>query len=302
MGSKVSEQSVRPVEESLGTPPKSARRQFYERFKRQRGAVVGACFLVFMISIALLAPVIAPHSPSAISAEFRLTGPSATYWLGTDDLGRDIVSRMLFASRDSLQAALIAVTVALAIGLPFGLASGFVGGLVDQLISRLNDGLMAFPSLVLAIAIVGVIGPGLRNAMIAIGISYAPNFVRIIRGATIAVRQEVFIEAAYQVGSPVHRTLIRHVFPNVLSPIIVQTTLASGLAILAESTLSFLGLGSQPPTPSWGGMLSRGFQYMHAQPFNVIAPGFTIVLVVYAINLLGDGIHDAVGREIRRAE
>ena len=160
---------------------------------------------------------------------------------------------------------------------------------------------MAFPSLVLAIGVIGVLWPGLTNAMLAIGIAVTPHYVRIIRAATLAVREEVYIEAAYQSGSTNRRTIIGHVLPNITSPLVVQTTLGLGLAILSESALSFLGLGVQPPTPSWGNMLARGFTFMYHAPINVIVPGLTIVFVVYAINVLGDGIHDAVGRETRNA-
>lgn len=281
---------------------KRKKRRFIGRFLRQRAAVVALVFLLLLIVVAVLAPWIAPHDPSATNAAVRLSGPTAEHWLGTDDLGRDILSRNLYASRVSLYAAFVAVGVALSLSLPVGLAGGFLGGRLDSLVQRVTEAVMAFPSLILAIGVIGVLGPGLTNAMLAIGIAMTPHYVRIIRGATLAVREEVFVEAAHQVGSPRHRTIIGHVVPNIMSPIVVQTTLGLALAILSEAGLSFLGLGVQPPTPSWGNMLSRGFTFMHEAPINVIVPGVTIVLVVLAINIVGDGIHDAVGRETRSAD
>ena len=280
--------------------PKSARQLFLKRFRRQGPAIVALVFLLFVVFVAVFAPVIAPHDPVTTNAADRLQGPSAQYWLGTDDLGRDLLSRNIYAARVSLTAAAIAVGIALSLSLPLGLISGYMGGRIDSLIQRVNDGFMSFPGLILAIAIIGILGPGLTNAMIAIGISYTPNFIRIIRAATLGVRRETYIEAAYQIGSPTPKTVIGHVFPNILSPVIVQTTLALGLAILSESGLSFLGLGAQPPTASWGGMLRRSFSFMFDAPINVFPPGIAILLVVLAFNVLGDGIRDAVGREARR--
>lgn len=257
-------------------------------------------FLVLVVFVAIAAPVLAPHDMTATSAAHRLRGAGSTFWLGTDDLGRDMLSRVIFASRTSMWAASVAILVALTLSLPLGMISGYKGGSkIDTVIQRTNDGLMTFPSLVLAIGVIGILGPGLTKAMAAIGLSLTPQFVRVIRAATLSVREEAYVEAAHQVGSPVHRIIIGHVLPNILSPVIVQTTLSFGLAILAESVLSFLGLGAQPPMPSWGGMLGRGFRFMYAQPLNILVPGAAIVLVVYSVNILGEGINRAVGREFR---
>ena len=275
-------------------------RKFVRRFKSQRPAMAALFLLVAVISVAIAAPLIAPYAPEATNTAARLEGPSRAHWLGTDDLGRDLLSRNIYAARVSLWAATIASGIALTLGLPIGMISGFIGGRVDNTIQRINDGFLSFPGLILAIGVIGILGPNLTNAMIAIGISYTPSFVRIVRSATLAVRQETFVEAAYQIGSKTRRTVLRHVVPNILSPVIVQFTLALGLAIISESGLSFLGLGAQPPTASWGGMLRRGFGFMHEAPVNVLVPGFAIMVVVLSFNLLGDGIRDAVGREVRR--
>lgn len=286
----------------LTTPPSSAARFFFERFRRQWPAMIALGFLFLVLLIAIFAPWVAPHDPVSTNPARRLEGPSMEFWLGTDDLGRDLLSRNIYAARISMLAATIAIGIALTLSIPIGLVSGYVGGKVDAILQRMNDGFMSFPGLILAIAIVGILGPGLTNAMIAIGLSYTPNFVRIIRASTLAVRQEMYIEAAYQIGSSTPKTIIGHVLPNILSPIIVQTTLGLGLAILSESALSFLGLGAPPPAASWGGMLSRSFGFMSQAPLAILPPGIAIMLVVLAFNVLGDGIRDAVGRETRRGD
>lgn len=286
----------------LTTPPNSAARFFFERFRRQWPAMIALGFLFLVLLIAIFAPWVAPHDPVNTNPARRLEGPSMEFWLGTDDLGRDLLSRNIYAARISMLAATIAIGIALTLSIPIGLVSGYVGGKVDAILQRMNDGFMSFPGLILAIAIIGILGPGLTNAMIAIGLSYTPNFVRIIRASTLAVRQEMYIEAAYQIGSSTPKTIIGHVLPNILSPIIVQTTLGLGLAILSESALSFLGLGAPPPAASWGGMLSRSFGFMSQAPLAILPPGIAIMLVVLAFNVLGDGIRDAVGRETRRGD
>jgi peptide/nickel transport system permease protein len=283
-------------------PSPSGLQQFWARLRRQKPAVVALAFLLFVAVLAIAAPLLAPYDPAATHPARRLEGPSGEFWLGTDDLGRDMLSRHIYAARVSLYAAGVAVGVALALSLPVGLASGYFGGRLDSIVQRLNDGLMSFPGLILAISIIGILGPGLTNAMVAIGISYTPFFIRIIRGATLAVREEVYMEAAHQIGSPHGRTIVRHVLPNILSPLIVQTTLALGLAILSEAALSFLGLGIPPPASSWGGMLDRAFSFMYSAPLNVITPGIAIMAVVLAFNVLGDGIRDSFGRQVRRGD
>lgn len=272
---------------------------FVHRFHRQRLAVVALWFLVLIGLVVVLAPLIAPHDPNAIDVRRVLEGPSAEHLLGTDDLGRDVLSRLLFAGRISLLAAVEAVGIALLLGVPLGLISGYVGGWVDTVIMRFNDALMSFPALILAIAIIGFLGPSVTNAMVAIGIVYAPRLMRVVRGSVLSVREETYIEASRSIGCSPYRMIRRHVLPNVLSPLIVQTTLSLGLAILAEASLSFIGLGVQPPEASWGAMLGRSFAYLAEAPLFVISPGIAITLVVLSFNVVGDGLRDALGRDRR---
>lgn len=285
--------------QAITTPLESPWQRFRRRFLAQRAPVVALVFLLAMALVAILAPWIATHDPNSTSLRSAFAGVGWNHFLGADDIGRDMFSRLVFATRVSLQAAFQAVALAMAIGVPLGLISGYVGGWLDVLIMRLVDAMMVFPSLILAIAIVGFLGPSLTNAMIAIGITYAPYFARIVRGATLAVREETYIQASQQIGASTLRILRRHVLPNILSPLVVQATLSLGLAILSEAALSFLGMGVQPPNASWGGMLRRSFSFIDQSAFNVVTPGIMIMLVVLAFNVLGDGLRDAIGRETR---
>lgn len=282
------------------SPVVTARRRFLRRFMSNRAAVVALATLVLIAAAAALAPVLTPHSPTDSNLANALQGPSAEHWLGTDDIGRDIFSRMLFAGRISLQAAVIAVGIAFAIGVPLGLLSGYLGGRWDNVIMRLNDAMMSFPALILAITIIGFAGPSLVKAMVAVGIVFAPRFMRVVRGAALAVREETYIEAARMIGVPPGRIIRKHVLPNILSPLVVQVTLMMGLAILAEASLSFIGLGVQPPDASWGSMLRRAFAYLRRAPVFALTPGFLITLVVLSFNVMGDGLRDSLGREERR--
>lgn len=275
-------------------------RRFRRRFLRQRPAVVALVFLVGLVLVAVFAPVVAPHDPLVQDLRNTLQGPSSEHWLGTDELGRDVLSRMIFGSRVSLLAAAQAVVLALALGVLPGLVAGYFGGLVDTAISRLTDTLMSFPPLLLAIAIVGVFGPNLRNAMIAVGIIFAPRFIRLTRASVLAVKEETFVEASRSIGTPTMRALRTRILPNALSPLVVQTSLSLGFAMLAEAGLSFLGLGVQPPDAPWGAMVGRAYRFLNQSPTLVIFPGVAIVLAVLAFNVLGDGLRDSVGREIRR--
>lgn len=272
----------------------------WSRLRRRHAAMAALIFLVLLVVAVLTAPLIAPYDPNALDVRNTFAGPSSEHWLGTDDLGRDMVSRLLYGGRLSLLAGLTAVAVATLLGAPLGLMSGYAGGWWDRIITSFNDSLMSFPPLILAIAIIGVLGPSLINAMIAIGIVFAPRFMRILRGATLAVRQEGYIEAGIASGTRTSRILTRHVLPNVLSPFIVQLSIGMGVAILAEAGLSFIGLGVQPPQASWGAMLDRAFDHMSRAPLNVISPGLMIMLVVLSFNTLGDGLRDSLGRERTR--
>jgi peptide/nickel transport system permease protein len=283
-------------------PSLSGRQRFFRRFKRQRPALIALGFLIFVTLTAIFAPILAPKDPNAQTLTDVLQPPSSEYWLGTDELGRDVFSRLLYAGRLSLMAAAQAVGVGVALGVVPGLLAGYLGKRVDVVIMRIADAVMSFPPLILAIAIVGVLGPNLTNAMVAVGVIFAPRFVRLVRGTVLAVREETFIEASRSIGTPTTKIIRRHILPNVLSPLIIQISLAAGFAMLAEASLSFLGLGAQPPDASWGAMLGRGFRYISRGPWLIFAPGTIIALTVLSFNVLGDGIRDSIGREVRRAE
>lgn len=288
--------------EALETPELSARARFWRRFRRQVPALLALGWLVLVVLAALAAPLLATHPPLEQNLGAVLQRPGqGGHLLGTDDLGRDVYTRALYAGRISLVAAAQAVVVAVALGVLPGLIAGYAGRRVDAVIMRITDGVMSFPPLILAIAFVGVLGPSLTNAMFVIGVIFAPRFVRLVRGSVLSVRQETFIEASRSIGTPTHRVIRRHVVPNVLSPLIVQISLAAAMAMLAEASLSFLGLGVQPPDASWGSMIERGFRYTAAAPWLTVFPGFLIALTVLAFNVLGDGLRDSLGREERRA-
>ena len=278
-------------------PPSS---NFLQRFCRNRTATVSAIILLTIVIIAIGAPWLAPHDPAKSSLRAIMKPPTWLHPFGTDDLGRDVFSRLIFASRLSLIASVQAVAIALAIGLPLGLISGYLRGWVDTIIMRLNDALMSFPALILAVVIVGLLGPSLTNAMTAIGLVYAPRIMRVVRGSTLSVREEVYITAARATGCSDARIIALHVLPNVTGPLVVQATVLMGQALLAEAGLSFLGLGTQPPQASWGAMLGTAFPYMAESPVPTIASGVVISVTVLCFNLIGDGIRDSVGR-MRRA-
>lgn len=272
------------------------------RFTRQRLALLALGFLVLIIVAALFAPLITFSDPNAQDLGSRLEGPSSGHILGTDDLGRDEMTRLLFAARTSLLAAAIAVGVAILGGVPIGLLAGYQRGPVDVVASRFADAVISIPALVLALAIVGILEPNLTNAMLAIGIVYAPRLYRVVRASSMEVRELAFIEAARVAGTPTRAIVARHVLPSVLSPLIVQVSLALGFAIIAEASLSFLGLGVQPPQASWGTMLGRSTRFMEDAPHLVILPGLLITVTVLALNVVGDGLRDSLGRELREAE
>ncbi|MDP3082252.1 MAG: ABC transporter permease [Rubrivivax sp.] len=261
---------------------------------RRRAAMLGLAVVLIFTLMALLAPWIAPHDPVATSWSALRKAPSATYWFGTDELGRDVFSRVVWGTQASLLAGVVSVGISLLLGVPIGLAAGFLGGWVDSVISRITDAFLACPFLILAIAMAAFLGPSLRNAMIAIGVSATPIFVRLVRAQVINVRVEDYVEAARAVGNPPLRIALRHVLPNITAPIIVQSTLAIAAAVIAEASLSFLGLGQQPPEPSWGSMLNTAKNYMDSAPWMAIWPGLSIFLLVLAFNLLGDGLRDAL--------
>lgn len=257
--------------------------------------VAAAVTLAVVVVAAALAPLLAPRDPSVQDLARLSQGPTGDHWLGTDSLGRDLLSRLLYASRVSLLAALLAVGVASIIGIPVGLLSGYRGGWFDAVASRLADVFMSFPALILAIAIVAVLGPGLANAMVAIGIILSPSFFRVARAAAHDVRRETYVEAALTIGCPQSRLLFRHVLPNALSPLLVQTSFAVGSAIVAEAGLSFLGLGVQVPQASWGSLINDGFRHLARSSFQIFPPAILMSTTILAFAVLGDGLRDALG-------
>ena len=269
-------------------------RRAWRKLARRPSALFGLVVVVAFVVVALGAPWIAPFDPIETSWSAIRQAPSAVHWFGTDDIGRDVLSRVVFGTRASLLAGVVAVSISFALGVPIGLAAGFIGGVVDGFISRLTDAFLACPFLILAIALSAFLGPNLTNAMIAIGVSATPIFVRLTRAQVIIVKVEDYIEAARALGNPPLRIAWRHVLPNVLPPLIVQATLAIAAAVIAEASLSFLGLGQQPPAPSWGSMLNTAKNYVDNAPWMAIWPGLAIFLLVLSFNLLGDGLRDVL--------
>lgn len=284
--------------EARQSRPKAVLRRAWWLVRKNPIGALGLLIVVAVVVIALGANVLAPYSPTAQLAK-RLTPPNPQYLLGTDEFGRDILSRIIYGSRISLYVGIISVGIALVAGASLGVIAGFYRGRVDTVIMRLVDIVFAFPSVILAIAITGILGPSLTNAMIAIGIVYAPTFARVARGPVLSVMQEEYIEAARVVGVPNRRIMVRHVLPNITAPLIVQATLSFSTAILTEAALSFLGLGTQPPDPSWGTMLGTGRQYMVLAPWVAVYPGLAIMLTVLGFNLLGDGLRDILDPRLR---
>jgi peptide/nickel transport system permease protein len=264
------------------------------RLIRRRGAMAGLAVVIFFIAVALLAPVISPYDPLQTSWSAVRKAPSAMHIFGTDEIGRDVASRVIFGARASLLAGLVSVCISLSLGIPIGLLAGYVGGWADSLISRITDAMLACPFLILAIALAAFLGPSLTNAMIAIGVSATPIFIRLTRAQVLAVKIEDYIQAARAVGNSHLRIALRHVLPNVVAPLIVQATLAIAAAVIAEASLSFLGLGQQPPAPSWGSMLNTAKNYIDNAPWMAVWPGLSIFLLVLSFNLLGDGLRDAL--------
>ena len=276
-------------------------REFVRRFRSDRVAVVAAVVLLIIIAAAVLAPLITKYDPTKQDILNRLAPPSSAHWLGTDDLGRDTYSRLIYGARVSLLAGPLAAFVGIVLGAPLGIFVGFRGKSWDAVASRFTDALMSLPPLILAIAAIAVLGKGIWNAMLAIGIVLAPRFFRIMRASSQRISRETYIEASRSIGCSTWRILSRHVGPAVYGVLIVQTTLVLGLAMLGEVALSFIGLGVQPPQASWGSMLANGYQFMRSNPLLIIVPGVAIFVTVLAINYVGEGIRQALGREVARA-
>lgn len=274
--------------------------RFFAWLRRDLRAAFSLAFLLALALLALCAPLIAPYPVTAQDVDNTLASPSAAHLLGTDDLGRDVFSRMVHGGAATLYASGLAVGIALLLGLPVGLLAGYTGGWVDDGISRFIDALLSFPSIVLAIAVTGALGIGLTNGMIAVGIVFSPQIARLVRARALVVRQELYVDAARCFGASTGRILWRHVLPNTVQPVIVQVTLLLAAALLAEASLSFLGLGIQPPQPSWGSMLARAYQNMELAPEQMYAPGLAILLTALAFNTLGESLRIALDPTTKR--
>ncbi len=261
---------------------------------RRPAAIIASLVVALFVAGALGAPWLAPFNPNAPHFDAIRRPPSDVYWLGTDEVGRDVLSRLIWGARASLLAGVIPVTIALTLSIPLGLLSGYAGGWVDGVIMRVNDAMLAIPFLIVAIALAAFLGPSLTNAMIAIGIAALPIFLRLSRGTVLVIKTEDFIEAARALGCSRRRVAVCHILPNMLPPLLVQSSITVAAAIIAEASLSFLGLGQQPPAPSWGSMLNAAQRYLSQAPWMALYPGLMIFFVVMALNVLGDGLRDAL--------
>lgn len=279
--------------------PRSQTGLLIRQFFRNRLAVVGLVIVVVLVGLAVFAPVVAPHDPSAQNLSDRRMPPGPQYLLGADEFGRDILSRTIYGARVALFVAIVAVILAMTLGTFLGLIAGYAGGLVDNIIMRVMDVLLAFPYLLLAIAVVSALGPNLPNTTLAVGVWATPAFARLVRGQVLSLKQQDYVMAARAIGSPVPRILWRHLVPNLIPPIIVFASLYMASAILLEAALSFLGLGVQPPTPSWGLMVSTGRDFLRVAPHVATIPGVAIMLAVLGFNLLGDGLRDVLDPTLR---
>lgn len=266
---------------------------------RGRLTIIGGAITITVILLAVFAPLLAPYDPLKQNPRQLFADPSRQHWFGTDDLGRDILSRVIWGARASLYVGIVSVSIAVLFGTLLGLLAGFYGRWLDSLIARLLDIVFAFPTILLALGIVGMLGPSLTNAMIAIGIINIPVYARLVRATTLATKRRDFVEAAIVAGCPNRRVLGRHIFPNITAPLIVQTSLSFSLAILTEASLSFLGLGTQPPNPSWGTMVNTGQRLIELSPWQAVFPGLAIAITVLGINLIGDGLRDALDPRLR---
>jgi peptide/nickel transport system permease protein len=268
------------------------------RFVHNPIAMTGLGFIVLVVITALFGPWFSPQSPLAQHLTEINQSPSAAHWLGTDDVGRDILARLIQGTRVSMQVCLGVIILAVGVALPIGLVSGYLGGLVDSVIMRIMDAMFTLPVLGLALAVAALLGPSTFHTSVAIAVGFVPGLVRVVRGQTLAVREEPYIEASRSIGISQFRMIRRHVFPNVAAPLIVQVAVSFGYALLAEAGLSFLGLGVQPPDASWGTMLQSAFAFILSSPWQLFPPGIAIALTVLSFNLVGDGLRDALGREV----
>jgi peptide/nickel transport system permease protein len=280
--------------------PRSRAARFFRWMRSDMRAVFSITFLVLLFLVSVFAPVIAPYAPTDQNVSLLLAPPSAAHWLGTDDLGRDVLSRLIWGAPNSLYASFLAVLVAVVLGLPIGLLIGFLGGWFDEIVSRFIDALLSFPPIVLAIAVTGALGIGLTNAMLAVGFVFAPFLARLVRAQTLVVKGALYVDASRGFGASTTHIIARHILPNAIQPVIVQVTLMLAIALLAEAALSFLSLGVQPPSASWGGMLARAYNYIEIAPEQMYAPGMAILLTALAFNALGESMRVALDPTMKR--
>ncbi len=278
---------------------RSLRREAWRRFRRQTPAMLGLTILLILVLASLAAPLLTPYDPEKLKLADALIHPNLTHPLGTDHLGRDMLARLLYGGRLSLMIGFLAVGIGLIVGTPLGAISGYYGGWVDMVVQRMADILLSFPSILLALALVAVLGVGLKNVIISVGVSAIPSFIRLVRGSVLSIREQTYVEAARSVGVKDHVILRRHILVNAMAPVIVQATLNLGTAILVAAGLGFLGLGVQPPTPEWGAMLGEGRQYIFSASYMATFPGLAIFLAVLGFNLMGDGLRDALDPRLR---
>jgi len=271
----------------------------FGRFARSRLALAGLVLVVVLVATAAIAPLMGLQSPDEIDTLAMLSSPSSDHLLGTDDLGRDTFSRLIHGARVSLSASVAAVALAMLVGVPLGLVAGYVGGALDEGVMRMLDAVMALPPLVLALTIAAVLGPGMINGMLAIAVVAVPTFTRLVRGQVLSIKHDDYVTAARSIGAPRRVIIFRHVLPNAINPVIVQGALGIGFAIITESSLSFIGLGAQPPTSSWGSMVQVGFQYLELAPWLVMAPALLIFAAVLGFNLLGEGLREMLDPNAR---
>jgi peptide/nickel transport system permease protein len=285
----------------LPAPPRRSRAIKVLRWmRRDLRAVLSIAFLGLLVIVSIFAPVLAPYSPVDQDVTQLLLPPSAAHWLGTDDLGRDVLSRLIWGAPNSLYASFMAVGVGVALGVPVGLVIGFLGGWIDEVTSRFIDALLSFPPIVLAIAVTGALGIGLTNAMLSVGFVFAPVLARLVRAQTLVVKSALYVDAARGFGASTSHIIIRHIVPNAIQPVIVQVTLMLAIALLAEASLSFLSLGVQPPAASWGGMLARAYNYIEIAPEQMYAPGLAILFTALAFNALGESMRVALDPTMKR--
>jgi peptide/nickel transport system permease protein len=263
-------------------------------------AVLSCAYLLMLLIVSLTAPWIAPYSPIEQDLSQLLLPPSAAHWMGTDDLGRDVLSRLIWGAPNSLYASTLAVAVAIVLGVPVGLLIGFLGGWIDEAVSRFIDALLSFPPIVLAIAVTGALGIGLTNAMLSVGFVFAPVLARLVRAQTLVVKDALYVDAARCFGGDTRHIIVRHILPNAVQPVIVQVTLMLAIALLAEASLSFLSLGVQPPAASWGGMLARAYNSIELAPEQMYAPGLAILFTALAFNALGESLRVALDPTMKR--